>query len=187
MKYTKKRVTIEAVQWNGDFEVLKTFPNEEIKHIGSRDGELYIQTLEGEMHCSKGDFIIRGLNGEYYPCKPDIFEKSYDEGEGKILDHSDLTSSEKSLANTDSNGASKNVKDIEFWGDGDMFKLICKASSQSEGWMKSTKGMQINSGVVLQMTTQQGDNVAETSVFIPGAKIVEDRGENGELKGRRVR
>lgn len=39
MKYTKKRVTIEAVQWNGDFEVLKTFPNEEIKHIGSRDGE----------------------------------------------------------------------------------------------------------------------------------------------------
>ncbi len=45
----------------------------------------------------------------------------------------------KSLHNTCANGATKNVKDIVFWGDGDTFKLISKASSESEGWMKSTK------------------------------------------------
>lgn len=45
----------------------------------------------------------------------------------------------KSLHNTCANGATKNVKDIVFWGDGDTFKLISKASSENEGWMKSTK------------------------------------------------
>lgn len=45
----------------------------------------------------------------------------------------------KSLHNTDANGAKKNVKDIIFWGNGDTFQLISKASSEAEGWMKSTK------------------------------------------------
>lgn len=45
----------------------------------------------------------------------------------------------KSLHNTCANAATKNVKDIVFWGDGDTFKLISKASSENEGWMKSTK------------------------------------------------
>ena len=49
----------------------------------------------------------------------------------------------KTLINTDSNGATKNVKDIIFWGNGDTFKLISKASSVEEGWMKSTKAMEI--------------------------------------------
>ena len=40
---------------------------------------LYIKTLEGEMKASIGDWIIRGVNGEFYPCKPDIFEKTYEE------------------------------------------------------------------------------------------------------------
>ena len=44
----------------------------------------------------------------------------------------------KTLGNTCANGATKNVKDIVFWGNGDTFKLISKASSQNEGWMKST-------------------------------------------------
>ena len=47
----------------------------------------------------------------------------------------------KTLHNTDANGATKNVKDIVFWGNGDTFKLISKASSELEGWMKSTKAM----------------------------------------------
>ena len=81
---------------------------------------------------------------------------------------------EKSLGNTDSNGAKKNVKDIEFWGDGDTFKLISKASSKKEGWMKSTKAMEIpRLGCVVQVTTQQGDNVAEAVTFVPGTEIVE--------------
>jgi hypothetical protein len=62
----------------------------------------------------------------------------------------------KSLHNTTANGATKNVKDIQFWGNGDTFKLISKASSEQEGWMKSTKAMQIDGvGCVIQVTTQQ--------------------------------
>lgn len=45
---------------------------------------------------------------------------------------------EKTLGNTDVNGAHKNVPDIQVFGNGDMFQLLCKASSQAEGWMKST-------------------------------------------------
>ena len=81
---------------------------------------------------------------------------------------------EKTLVNTDANGASKNVKDIIFWGNGDTFKLISKASSVAEGWMKSTKAMEIEGvGCVVQVTTQQGDNIAEALTFVPGVKIQE--------------
>ena len=62
----------------------------------------------------------------------------------------------KTLHNSNASGATKNVKDIVFWGNGDTFKLISKASSQEEGWMKSTKAMEIEGvGVVIQVTTQQ--------------------------------
>ena len=81
----------------------------------------------------------------------------------------------KTLVNTDANGASKNVKDIVFWGNGDTFKLISKASSVAEGWMKSTKAMEIEGvGCVVQVTTQQGNNIAEAVTFVPGVKIQEE-------------
>lgn len=94
--------------------------------------------------------------------------------------------SKKTLGNTCANGATKNVKDIVFWGNGDTFKLISKASSESEGWMKSTKAMQTNRGVVVQVTTQQGDNIAEALTFVPGAEIV-DIIEDGEVIGRYIK
>lgn len=59
-KYRKKPVIIEAYQ---------------------TDKELIIPTLEGNMHASVGDYIITGVNGEKYPCKPDIFHKSYEKVE----------------------------------------------------------------------------------------------------------
>ena len=81
---------------------------------------------------------------------------------------------EKTLTNTTASQAKDNVKDIVFWGDGDTFKLISKASSVAEKWMKSTKAMEIEGvGCVVQVTTQQGDNVAEALTFVPGVKIVE--------------
>ena len=91
--------------------------------------------------------------------------------------------SEKTLGNICANGATKNVKDIVFWGNGDTFKLISKASSQSEGWMKSTKAMDTNNGVVIQVTTQQrnGDgsySIAEALTFIPDARIYEKLEDN---------
>lgn len=83
---------------------------------------------------------------------------------------------EKTLNNTTASQAKDNVKDIIFWGDGDTFKLISKASSKNEGWMKSSKAMEIeNVGCVVQVTTQQGTNVAEAITFVPGVKIEETK------------
>jgi hypothetical protein len=92
----------------------------------------------------------------------------------------------KTLVNTDANGAAKNVKDIIFWGDGDTFKLISKASSIEEGWMKSTKAMQIDYvGCVIQVSTQQGDNVAEALTFVANVKI-KDIIVDGVVVGRKL-
>jgi hypothetical protein len=92
----------------------------------------------------------------------------------------------KSLGNTDSNGAKKNVRDIVFWGNGDNFKLIGKASSKDEGWMKSTKAMEIEGvGCVVQITTQQHDQVAEAVTFVPLVKIQETK-ENNKVIARRL-
>jgi len=82
---------------------------------------------------------------------------------------------EKTLNNSDVKGARKQVVDLEVFGDGDMFKLLSKASSNAERWMKSTKAMEIPGvGCVVQVTTQQGDNVAEALTFVPGVKIVSE-------------
>lgn len=78
----------------------------------------------------------------------------------------------KTLHNNTVSAARENVKDIVVFGNGDTFKLICKASSAAEGWMKSTKAMQIDGvGCVVQVTTQQGDNVSEALTFVPGVRI----------------
>ena len=75
MKYIKKPVEIEAVQWNGEnTEEVLEFTN----HAAIfEDGELQIPTLEGTMTASAGDYIIKGVKGEFYPCKPDIFKATY--------------------------------------------------------------------------------------------------------------
>lgn len=79
---------------------------------------------------------------------------------------------EKSYGNTDVNGAKKNVPDLVIFGDGDLFKLISKASSKNEQWMKSTKAMEVPGvGCLVQVTTQQKDNVAEALQFIRGVTI----------------
>lgn len=93
----------------------------------------------------------------------------------------------KTLGNTDVNRATKNVKDIVFFGNGNTFKLISKASSQNEGWMKSTKAMEIkNVGCVIQVTTQQGDNIAEAITFVPGVKIITTKDVEGKTLGREI-
>lgn len=86
----------------------------------------------------------------------------------------------KTLNNSDVSGAKKAISDLRIYGDGDTFKLICKASSESEDWMKSTKAMEIEGvGCVVQVTTQQGANVAEALTFVPGVEIleIEDKGK----------
>ena len=85
----------------------------------------------------------------------------------------------KTLHNSDVNGAKKNVRDIKFFGNGDLFKLLCKASSEDEGWMKSTKAMETGTGCVVQVTTQQRNpdgsySIAEAVTFVPGVEIFKD-------------
>lgn len=77
-KYTKKPVTIEAIQWTGDNEYeLMEFVGDSLKPADHPD-YLEIHTLEGVMTADLGDWVIRGVKGEFYPCKPDIFEQTYD-------------------------------------------------------------------------------------------------------------
>lgn len=78
MKYRKLPIEIEASLWEGHFKALRCFPPEEITELLMERGDLTITTLEGKMTCNIGDYIIRGVNGEYYPCKADIFNKTYE-------------------------------------------------------------------------------------------------------------
>lgn len=74
--YRKKPVTITAMQYTGDnLDAVKAFTNGNA-YIDYRG--LIIYTLEGEHIASINDYIIRGVHGEYYPCKPDIFAKTYE-------------------------------------------------------------------------------------------------------------
>ncbi len=100
--------------------------------------------------------------------------------------------SRKTLENSDVSGARKNVPDIQVFGNGDLFQLICKASSKAEGWMKSTKAMEISGvGCVIQVTTQQRNPdgsyvVAEALTFVPGAEITTDKDGNKKLTCSRL-
>lgn len=81
----------------------------------------------------------------------------------------------KTLDITSVEQAQQRVPDFKVVGNGNTFQLLCKASSASEGWMKSAKAMQITGvGCVVQVTTQQGDHVAEALTFVPGVRIDED-------------
>ena len=76
--YRKKPVVVEAVQWTGENHAeMCEFIDSEAFDIIPRI-ELVVHTLEGDHHASPGDYIIKGVNGEFYPCKPDIFAKTYE-------------------------------------------------------------------------------------------------------------
>jgi len=87
-KFRKKPVVIEAVKWTGqnrneinEFIGLADTPENSIHSYDPVDGTLLIKTLEsghGVHTATIGDMIIKGVNGEFYPCKPDIFEKTYE-------------------------------------------------------------------------------------------------------------
>lgn len=83
-QYRKKPVVIEALQHHADMGTHTTeIPRWLVDAcrtgvVYEKDGETYIKTLEGDHHVSENDWIIRGVKGELYPCKPDIFEATYD-------------------------------------------------------------------------------------------------------------
>jgi len=81
-KYRKKPVIIDAWEFDGGLDFSKTLPKEIKDAVDiirlTQDNKLQIKTLEGNMLADIGDFIIKGIKGEYYPCKPDIFEATYE-------------------------------------------------------------------------------------------------------------
>jgi hypothetical protein len=77
-KFRKKPVVIEAVEFNGsNHQEVIVFSNGNAMQLTGMQ-HVEIPTLEGTMRADKGDWIIKGVNGEFYPCKPDIFEKTYE-------------------------------------------------------------------------------------------------------------
>ncbi|MGL5512287.1 MAG: hypothetical protein ACRDBM_03485 [Sporomusa sp.] len=85
MKYRKKPVVIDAIQWDGtNLSEIEEFFGEDLKDfevitwLGASDVVMKIHTLEGVHNCSRGDYIIKGVAGEFYPCKPDIFHDTYE-------------------------------------------------------------------------------------------------------------
>ena len=82
-KYIKRPVVIEAVQFSMDYldhiSALTEFMKDadfDLNYLN--EGKIYIETLEGTMCALEGDYVIKGINGEFYPCKPDIFELTYE-------------------------------------------------------------------------------------------------------------
>lgn len=77
-KFRKKPVVIDAIQWVGtNTQEVYDFCNSGSRDCHVMGDKLLISTLEGVMTASNGDWIIRGVNGEHYPCKPDIFSATY--------------------------------------------------------------------------------------------------------------
>jgi len=80
MKYKKKPVVIEALQWNGqNSQEILALASGTDRGISLDKGCLIIGTLEGSMKANVGDYIIKGIKGEIYPCRLDIFNETYEE------------------------------------------------------------------------------------------------------------
>ena len=80
-KFRKKPIVIEAIQFTGEESLCDIFKLQGVKPartITASHGSIYISTLEGKMEARPGDWIIKGIKGECYPCKPDIFEATYE-------------------------------------------------------------------------------------------------------------
>lgn len=87
MKYRKKPIVIEAFKWTGDRDqtedpiwIIDAIRRDDVwfANSGTEACTMCIRTLEGVMTAQRGDYIIQGVKGEIYPCKPDIFEASYE-------------------------------------------------------------------------------------------------------------
>lgn len=104
-KYRKKPVVIEAIKLDGLYpskikECVEFLEGHTINlsnsyvddkfweycNISEKKGGIIIHTLEGDMLAKDGDYIIRGVNGEFYPCKPDIFEKTYELADKEVIE-----------------------------------------------------------------------------------------------------
>lgn len=112
-KFVKKPVVIEALQYNGEnIEAIEAFVGKKLSTVMASDVDvkLIIPTLEGDMKASKYDWIIKGVNGEFYPCKPDVFKQSYN----MIKENNDILSEgEKRVRKSFNPSALKRVENFK--------------------------------------------------------------------------
>jgi hypothetical protein len=80
-RFRKKPVVIEAVQFTGNFEEIERFVGGDAEF---RSGELVVATLEGPLRARAGDWIIKGVKGEFYPVRDEIFAETYESLENEI-------------------------------------------------------------------------------------------------------
>lgn len=80
-QYIKKPVTIEAIQLTdkNHLEIIQWLSSYEVESYILNSSEFYVKTLEGDMKANIGDYIIKGVKDEFYPCREDIFKMTYDE------------------------------------------------------------------------------------------------------------
>jgi len=188
MFYRRKPAVVEAWQWDGvnpslytglpsfiedalhTKEIIYIYPNERVDKP-----QLRVKTFEGFAFANPRDFIMRELNKGLYPYKPDIFEAAYEK-----VDQSNLgVVMEKTLDVTNMQECREKISDVKVFGSPGRWVCLCKASSESQGWMKSTKTMPAANGVVLQVSTQQRNPdgsyaLAEAICFIPNSRINDD-------------
>ena len=80
--FRKKPVIISAMLYTGEnYREIEMWSNKKVYFVFATEPFMAVDTLEGKMRVSVGDWVIRGVKGEYYPCKPDIFEATYEECE----------------------------------------------------------------------------------------------------------
>lgn len=150
MKYRKKPVVIEAIQWKENtteiiqfcgnkcsynandtaWEVGKGIPNE----------ELIIHTLEGDMIASRNDYIIKGIKGEVCPCKPDIFEKIYEEVGGMNVLEKILEEIENHAIEFESFGMCDDYVSVG-WVKEIIRKHMDDATDTNDGWILVEDGL----------------------------------------------
>lgn len=124
MKYKKKPVVIEAMQFKNDepdtiIEIQEFMGGGEVRvsYVNPDNPVIKIETLEGVMDAAIGDFIIRGVKGEYYPCKPDIFEQTYEKEIGKSEKIRIESDGQTAIIYLDGEKISGTLLDFSFHGD----------------------------------------------------------------------
>jgi len=79
VKYRKRPVVVDAVRWTGSMSIeIQEFMSDSEREPIVTDDSLVIPTPEGDMVARKGDYIIKGVEGEFYPCKPSVFKDTYE-------------------------------------------------------------------------------------------------------------
>lgn len=86
MMYQKKPIVVEARHFDGTDKSLKELCEwADTYCVVNEEGQFVVNTVEGPLHVSVGDWVIKGIKGEFYPCKPDIFEMTYEWADGMDL------------------------------------------------------------------------------------------------------